>query len=322
MKPSTPLHTGKKTGFTLRPLGGEDRAAYGEMVHASFNAWYWKHGWGRDYFQCTPSEAAVFYDIYNDLTPGRSFAAFDSDSGRMLGACFYHPRERHVSLGIMAVHPDHFGRGIGRALVNAIVRFTEEGGYPALRLVSSAMNMDSFSLYNRAGLVPRQAYHDMIITVPVEGHTSRHPVRDRVRPADDDDVTAMGALELEISGIRREPDYHYALANPRGCLQTLVCGDGNSGLDGWLMSVRHPALNMIGPGVARTEEAAAALILAQLEYFRGQVVLLVVPMDKRRLVETLYNWGARNVETHLFQVRGEFQPFNGVSLPSFLPETG
>lgn len=35
-----------------------------------------------------------------------------------------------------------------------------------------------------------------------------------------------------------------------------------------------------------------------------------------------HGWGARNVETHLFQVRGEFQPFAGVSLPSFLPETG
>jgi hypothetical protein len=32
--------------------------------------------------------------------------------------------------------------------------------------------------------------------------------------------------------------------------------------------------------------------------------------------------GAHNVETHLVQVRGQFQPFNGVSLPSFLPETG
>lgn len=311
-----------RPGFTLRPLNDGDRAAYGEMVHAAFNAWYWRHGWGRDYFQCSPADAAVFYDVYNDLTPGRSFAAVDPDSDRLMGACFYHPRERHVSLGIMAVHPSHGGRGVGRALVNAIVRFTDEGGYPALRLVSSAMNMDSFSLYNRAGLVPRQSYHDMVITVPSGGHPGRHPLRDRVRPATVADVAAMGALELEVSGIRREPDYRYALANPRGGSRTAVCEDGHGGLDGWLIAVRHPAINMIGPGVARTEEAAAALILDQLEHFRGQTVLLVVPMNQRRLVETLYDWSARNVETHLFQARGEFQPFAGVSLPSFLPETG
>jgi hypothetical protein len=45
-------------------------------------------------------------------------------------------------------------------------------------------------------------------------------------------------------------------------------------------------------------------------------------MDKRQLVETLYRWGGINVETHLLQVRGTFQPSAGVNLPSFLPETG
>jgi len=34
------------------------------------------------------------------------------------------------------------------------------------------------------------------------------------------------------------------------------------------------------------------------------------------------NGGARNVETHLFQVRGAYKPFTGVAMPSFLPETG
>lgn len=38
---------------------------------------------------------------------------------------------------------------MGRALVNAIIDFTDASGYTVLRLVSSAMNMDSFSLYNR-----------------------------------------------------------------------------------------------------------------------------------------------------------------------------
>jgi len=74
--------------------------------------------------------------------------------------------------------------------------------------------------------------------------------------------------------------------------------------------------------VARNEQAALALLLQATERFRGAVPLFVVPMDKREMVETLYQWGARNVETHLFQVRGAFQAFNGVSLPSFLPETG
>jgi hypothetical protein len=132
----------------------------------------------------------------------------------------------------------------------------------------------------------------------------------------------MGQLEEEVSGIRREQDYRYAIANSRGCFQVDVCLTLDDQIEGWIMSVRHPALNMLGPCVARTEDATLALILSALERFHGQTVLMVIPMDQRHLVETLYAWGARNVETHLVQVRGEFRPFAGVSLPSFLPETG
>jgi hypothetical protein len=89
-----------------------------------------------------------------------------------------------------------------------------------------------------------------------------------------------------------------------------------------MISVKHPALNMAGPCVARSEETALALISRELERFRGTWVLLLVPMEKRKIIKQLYAWGARNVETHLKQVWGEFQPFNGVSMPSFLPETG
>lgn len=306
----------------LRALTHDDRADYARMLHRAFNTWYASRGWPSDYFGCAPGQAGIFLDIYEDISPGRSIAAFDPNSGAMMGACFYHPREHHVSLGIMAVNPDYFRQGVGRKLVNHIVDFTESGRYPALRLVSSAMNMDSFSLYNRAGLVPRGSYHDMVLRVPAGGLHVHYPLRDRVRDATLADVEAMAALEMEVSGITRYVDYRYAIENPRGALHALVYEGEGGAIDGFMISVKHPALNMLGPCVARTERATLALLLQATERFRGEVPLFVVPMDKRELVETLYDWGARNVETHLFQVRGAFQPFNGVNLPSFLPETG
>jgi hypothetical protein len=45
-------------------------------------------------------------------------------------------------------------------------------------------------------------------------------------------------------------------------------------------------------------------------------------MEKERLVRQVYQWGGRNCEMHFCQVRGAMQPFQGVNLPSFLPETG
>lgn len=308
--------------FECRPLNDTDREAYGKMLHSAFNTWYWDHGWGRDYFTCTPDEAAVFYDIYNDLTPGHSIAYIDRSTQDIAGACFYHPRDHHVSLGIMAVNPVYFGQGVGRGLVNDIVDFTARSGLGSLRLVSSAMNMDSFSLYNRSGLVPRVSYNDMILAVPAGGMSVTVPGQDRVRDATKGDIDAMARLEYELSGIARPLDYLYAIDNKRGYLHAAVIEGEGGGIDGFAISVQCPALNMIGPCVARTEEAALALVRRQLDHFAGQVPLFLVPMQKRHMVETLYEWGARNVETHLYQVRGDYKPCDGVTMPSFLPETG
>ena len=308
--------------FDRRPLSDTDRTEYGHMLHSAFNTWYWRHGWGRDYFTCTPDDAAVFYDIYNDLNPGCSIAFFDRTTGALAGACFYHPREHHMSLGIMAVHPDYFGRGIGRALVNGIAQFTDDNKLSSLRLVSSAMNMDSFSLYNRSGLVPRVSYNDMILEVPADGLAVVAPGQDRVRDAKLSDIDAMAQLEHELSGISRRTDYEYAINNERGFLSAAVIEDESGTLSGFAISVKCPALNMIGPCVARSEEDALALVRRQLDNFAGQVPLFLVPMQKRHMVETLYSWGARNVETHLYQVRGDYSECRGVNMPSFLPETG
>lgn len=308
--------------FLLRPLRDSDVSEYTDMLYTSFNSWYWKHGWGKDYFGCKPEETAIFYDIYNDLTPGHSIAAFDDNTGRMMGACFYHPREFHVSLGIMSVHPDYWRRGVGKAMVDHILRFTQENNYKSCRLVGSAINMNSFSLYNRSGFIPRVVHNDMVINVSSDDAYTHVPGEDRVRDAVIGDIVGMGELEMEVSGIKREMDYRYAVNNLRSVLHASVYENDQQGIDGFMISVKHSALNMMGPCVARSEETALALIRKELERFRGTWVLFVVPVEKRKIVEQLYKWGAVNVETHLKQVWGKFQPFKGVNMPSFLPETG
>ncbi|MBI5387528.1 MAG: GNAT family N-acetyltransferase [Verrucomicrobia bacterium] len=312
----------KTSACVLRSMTQEDVPAYGRMLKRAFNTWYWNHGWGQDYFQCDERELGIFWDIYRQISPGHCFVAVEPDSGALMGACFYHPREHHVTLGIMAVEPDHFRRGVGKQLVNRIIEFTESHGYAALRLVGSACNMNSFSLYNRAGFVPRVTYQDMVVRVPASGLEQSSPLDARVRGASVTDVAAIKSLELEISGICREGDYRFCIDNPVGCLHASVLDANGAGLSGFAASVRHPALHMIGPAFARTEPEMLALLLKELDRFRGEAVLVAIPMDRRQLVETLYRCGAVNVETHLFQVRGKFQPFQGVNLPSFLPETG
>jgi GNAT superfamily N-acetyltransferase len=299
-----------------------DVAAHAAMLKRSFNRWYWDHGWGQDYFKCNERELAIFWEIYRRISPGHCVVAVHPESDAMMGACFYHPREHHVTLGIMAVDPDYCGRGVGAKLVKHIVDFTESHGYAALRLVGSACNMNSFSLYNRAGFVPRVVHQDMLVPVSVEGMRQSVPLGDPVRDPVLGDVAGIRSLELEISGICREGDYRFCIENPLGCLHASVIEDARGTINGFAASIRHPTLNMIGPAFARTEAGMLGLLVRELDRYRGEAALIVVPMEKRQIVETLYRWGAVNVETHLLQVRGKFQPIAGVNLPSFLPETG
>jgi hypothetical protein len=163
----------------------------------------------------------------------------------------------------------------------------------------------------------------MVINVPESGlGDASVKGEDNIREASLADIEKMGELEMEISGIKREIDYRYAIENPRKVLHALIYENNQNGIDGFMISVKHPALNMLGPCVARNEEIAIALIRKEIERFKGTWVLFSIPMDKRKMVEQMYAWKAINVETHLKEVWGEFPGFNGISMPSFLPETG
>jgi hypothetical protein len=151
--------------------------------------------------------------------------------------------------------------------------------------------------------------------------THRIAGADRVRPATLDDVPAMAALEMEIAGISREEDYRYCITNAAGFWHAAVYENARGGIDGFMLSSGHPALNMLGPCLARTEQEAAALIGTQLDHYKGRSPVFLIPTERTALVRQMYEWGARNCELHFCQVRGEFKPFAGISMPTFLPET-
>jgi GNAT superfamily N-acetyltransferase len=304
----------------LRRMEARDVAAVAELIYVSTNAWYQTHGQG-PIFSGGPVATELFCQVYEALDPGCCVLAESVRTGRLLGSCFYHPRETHVSLGIMNVHPAYFGQGVARALLRAVTDVAEAKGQP-VRLVSSALNLDSFSLYTRAGFVPRCAYQDVQLRVPEGGLGLTVPGLERVRPATPADVGAIAALEREVSGIARQQDYRYFLDNALGIWRLSVLEGAGGAVEGFLASVNHPGSNMLGPGVARTEGGAAALLLAELGAHRGRSPVFLVPVECSELVRQVYDWGGRNVEAHLHQVRGAFQPFRGVNLPTFMPETG
>ncbi len=306
----------------LRRLREDEWDDIAELIYHSTNEWY-ERNLNHGIFTGPPSVARLFPEVYEALDPGHCIVMEDEASGRLVGSCFFHPRDTHVSLGIMNVHADCGGKGVARKILAEILRLADEAGKP-VRLVSSAMNLDSFSLYTRAGFVPRAAFQDMMLTVPEDGLPGELlPASERVREATPADVPAMAALEWEIAHIRREGDYAHFLENAAGIWHASVI-DSEQGdrIEGFLCSVNHPGSNLLGPGIMRDAESALALIRAELNHHAGRSPVFLVPVDQPALVQAMYALGAKNCELHFCQVRGEFSPFEGVVMPTFMPETG
>jgi len=304
--------------FQLRPMSAGDRSEVAELIYLSTNAWYQAHGRPR-IFSGDPSSADVFFEVYEALDPGCALVVEHTRTKRLVGSCYVHPRPTHVSLGIMNSHPSYAGRGIARMLLQHIIDGAERFRLP-VRLVSSALNLDSFSLYTRAGFVPRRAFQDMYLAVPPGGLNARVDAAGTVRDARPGDVEAMVALEKELAGIERKKDFTFFIENAQGFWHASVI-EGDGGIEGFLVSCGHRGMNMLGPGVARREDQAAALILRELNQHRGRQPVFLAPVDCGNLVRTLYGWGARNCELHFAQVRGEAAPLRGVFMPTFMPES-
>lgn len=285
--------------------------AVAELIFRSTNGWYEKHLNRGCFGGDDPLVARVFPEVYGALDPGQALVA--EVDGVLAGSCFVHPRETHVSLGIMNAAPGFAGKGVARALLDEVIQRAE--GKP-VRLVSSALNLDSYSLYTRAGFSPYALYQDMVFP---EGR-GLECATTGVRPAELGDVDAMVALEETISGIRRGGDFRHFIENPEGIWSVSVM-DADDGLAGFLASVDHPGCRMLGPGAIGNTESALALIAAELKRFGDASPVFLVPATERELVAQLYTAGARNCELHVAQCLGEARAPAGIVMPSFLPES-
>ncbi|MFM7034391.1 MAG: GNAT family N-acetyltransferase, partial [Planctomycetia bacterium] len=162
---------GERIGFT--PLTVADRDPIARLLHRALVHWYESRLGQGARFGDRHEPFALFPEVYEALDPGECVTARDAH-GRIVGVCFSHERETHVSVGIVATAPEASGRGIARGMLSHVLEKAARLGKPA-RLVSSLLNIDSFSLYSRLGFVPGAIFQDMLLTVPEAGMPTPAP---------------------------------------------------------------------------------------------------------------------------------------------------
>ncbi len=300
------------------------------LIYDSTNSWYLKNR-GFTCFSGDKDCALLFCRTYAALDgPDNLIIAWDTERNRIAGSCFVHPRPTHVSLGIMNVHPDYFGQSVAPKILQKIIEIASSRNQ-TLRLVSSAMNLDSFSLYSRLGFVPHTVFQDMQFPdFRPEFIESRLPAAVSgllpfVRPARLEDVPRIVELDKKLTGLDHTRDFTYFIQNPDGAWRTWVV-DASNGIQAVLSSVCDPGSTMLGPGIMENENQMLALIFTAYLAMTTELPVpakpvFLVPSLCNEAIQTLYSWGARNTEIHLGQALGKIQPAAGIVMPTFMPET-
>ena len=309
-----------RTAMNILPLPAGGHLQIASLIHRALVAWYEARLRQGARFGTSAEPFLLFPAVYEALDPGQAVGAYGGD-GALRGVCFIHERETHFALGIVATEPECAGGGVARAMVQVALERARLAGKP-VRLVSSLLNLDSFSLYSRLGFYPHTIYQDLSFDIPSEGMACPAPESAlRVRPARGEEAAGIADLEMKLQGVRREKDYRFFLENGVGQWSVWVCEDASGALCGALVSSCHPHWGMLGPGVARDTSTALGLLWTALDARRGRNTVVLAPSAEVGLLRTLYAWGGRNIELHAAQILGSLPLVSGIAFPTFLPES-
>jgi hypothetical protein len=199
----------------------------------------------------------------------------------------------------------HQGRGLGKLVMEALLEKAEASGYQSVRLLQSAYNRVSFSLYARLGFDVK----DGIATLrgrPVEGERPSGEVRESASS----DLDALDELSLEVLGFRRRGDIDLS-----GRFAPPLVVERQGRIVGFTCQFVTPSGVLLGPAVARDEQALRDLILGAA---RSAPVGLMVPLpvSSSSVLRWALGGGFAISELGTLMVRGTYERPAGAYVPS------
>ena len=290
---------------TIRHMLAEDIPRVGAVMVTAFNDVFRRHGYPEPF----PSSAAgtSIAQGYARLEPNECFTALQD--GQIVGSGFIHLRGDTAGIGPITVDPRAQTRGIGRALMQAVIE--AGGGCPSLRLVQDAFNVVSFPLYSSLGFEVCDTIASLV------GRNIRGDVSEdvEIREWQAEYIEHLAALDTRLTGIGREQDLRFFHAQPPH-IAALVQGQ----LAGYLCFLRTEAGTFFGPAVATQPSVLRALILSAAEREQGKALRMRFPTRHATLLRELLAVGFRVETLQTYMVRGAWQTPGGAELLALFPE--
>ncbi|HEY6452308.1 MAG TPA: GNAT family N-acetyltransferase [Steroidobacteraceae bacterium] len=287
-------HRGQDVGISLRRARAADAGAVGEICYRAFRAIAESHGYRPD----IPSPEVATDLLARFIGHAGFWTSVAEIDGRILGSNVLDERNPISGVGPITIDPALQNEGAGRALMQAVMRRSDERGFVGVRLVQAGYHCRSLALYLKLGFQAREQL--ACLQGPRIGNALTAHV---VRPASVSDLPACNRLCLRVHGHDRGGELADAVTE--GVARVVERA-------GRITGYATP-IAFFGHAVAETNEDLMALI-GTAESFPGPGFL--VPTRNAELIRWCLEQRLRIVQTMTLMSIGLYNQPDGAWLPS------
>jgi predicted N-acetyltransferase YhbS len=189
--------------ITIRRAEAADAGACGEIAYRAFQTLHDHYNFPRPY----PSVEVATGVLSRVLANPGFYGIVAERDGRIVGSNFADQRSPIAGIGPISVDPEVQYKGIGRSLMQTALEHLNARNFAGIRLVQSAFNNHSLSLYTTIGFRAREPLSVMqgpALNVKFAGYD--------VRPANEADIAACNMLCRRVHGFDRGVELRDAIA--------------------------------------------------------------------------------------------------------------
>jgi predicted N-acetyltransferase YhbS len=278
----------------IRGATPADAGACADIMFAAFESLATRHAFPIE--PQTPEFTAVQMDSM--LATEGIYGLVAERNGKVVGSAFADERGTIVGIGPVSADPgDHRG-GVGRSLMEALLHRCAERGVAGIRLVQTAYNYRSLSLYAKLGFAVREP-----LSVFQGPAASAATLAGDIHPATGDDLEACDELCRRVHGFDRHGELCHCI--DAGVARVVERGGRITGYATGCGYFHHA----VGDG----DDDIIALV-AGAEVIVGLGVL--VPSRNTRLMTWCFASGLQLVQQSTLMTIGQYSEPRGSWLPS------
>ena len=295
------MATLRQPGFDSAPVTvcrarPEDAPVSGRICYDAFTKISTEHGFPPD-FPSVEVAAGVLSMMFSH--PG-FYCVVAESGGQILGSNCLDERSAIAGVGPITIDPEIQNKGVGRALMEAVLARSAERGFQGARLLQAAFHNRSLSLYTKLGFDTREPISAMqgpAIKLATRGYS--------VRSARLEDLEECNRLCVSVHGHDRGGELRDAIAQ----------GTAVAAERGGRVVAYATMIGFFGHTVGETNADVQALI-ANADAFVGPGIL--VPTRNAGLFRWCLENGLRVVQPLTLMTLGFYQEPSGAFLPSIL----